>query len=175
MGGSKPICYHRSLTAARTTVDRSPALDESSERLGDRSFVPTNGHPRVTNDTWNHDRTIGQAQILLGEPGEQFLVQPDQRISSVKGLQSGRGAGVLVCLHCLVYRSFAGLLGVNVGHGKSLLAREVGIRREVVLQRSINVARTRVLAFDSVRVVAVHRTQQDAQLALRGSCCRCTK
>src|SRR5436190_22429689 len=79
-------CYNRSLTAARATVNRSPATDKSGERLRDRSLVPPNSNPRLTNDTWDHDGAIGQAQILLREPSEQFLMQPDQGIGSVKRL-----------------------------------------------------------------------------------------
>ncbi|MNV46029.1 hypothetical protein D3C71_1378440 [compost metagenome] len=60
------------------------------------------------------------------------------------------------------------LFSVDVRHRQALLARQIRIGGEILLQRAFDIAGTGVLPFDAVAVVTVHAAQQATDLGLGG-------
>jgi hypothetical protein len=90
-------------------------------------------------------------------------MQPGQCVGAVEPARSL----VAVGRQALRQGGFAAFLGVDVGHGQALTARQVGVAGEVLPQRQLDVAGAGVLALDAVGVVRVHAAQQRAQLQQR--------
>lgn len=79
---------------------------------------------------------IGQRQVGIWQAAEQVAMQPGQRIGAVQPA----GGGLAVGGQQLRQGRLAAHFGASVGHGQLLLARQVGVGGQVLLQCTLDVA-----------------------------------
>lgn len=125
--------------------------------------MPANAHATLAQLARHQGAAVRELQIGRRQGLDQLGMQTAHRVGAVQP-----PSGVIALGHQLTRQcGLADFFGADVSHGQALLARQIGIAGEVLLQRRLDVAGPGVSTLDAVGLVRIHSAQQLARLLLR--------